>query len=309
MDYNIRTAIEAGVPAIEAYRMGSYNTAKHFNIDHLVGAIAPGRYADLVFLSDVEKVTVAKVIANGKLAAENKNYQLPIPKLDYPQWAHATMNLERPVRAADFVITAPKEKDKKGTANIALLQPFYFAPELPTTTLPVTNGIVQANPDQGINKVAVVDRYKGTTSVSKMFWQNVGPVDPGSALASSQMHDIHNIWVLGNDDAAMALAANTVAEMDGGWALVHKGKVVAKVRLELGGLVSQRPVVEVAKEMEQLHNAADAMEWLGAPGLPERMRFAFLTASPWKWQLVAPYPENPGGLVNVTTGEIHPVVW
>jgi adenine deaminase len=56
-------------------------------------------------------------------------------------------------------------------------------------------------------------------------------------------------------------------------------------------------------------DAADEMEWIGAPGLPERMRFAFLTASPWKWQLVAPYAGNPGGFVNVTNGDTHPVVW
>ena len=123
------------------------------------------------------------------------------------------------------------------------------------------------------------------------------------------MHDIHNIWIVGNDDAAMALAANTVADMDGGWVLVSGGEVVATVRLELAGLISQRPVDAVAADMEALHAAADRMEWIGAPGLPERMRFAFLTASPWKWQLVAPYAENPGGLVDVTSGRTHPVAW
>ena len=97
--------------------------------------------------------------------------------------------------------------------------------------------------------------------------------------------------------------------MGGGWALVDKGKVVAKVRLEIAGLVTQRPVKEVAAEVEALHAAADKMKWIGHPGIPELMKFAFLTASPWKWQLVAPNDENPHGFVNVTTGETHPVVW
>ena len=51
------------------------------------------------------------------------------------------------------------------------------------------------------------------------------------------------------------------------------------------------------------------MAWINANGLPERMRFAFLTAAPWKWQLVAPYEGNPGGLVDVTTGNTHEVIW
>ncbi len=306
MDFNIRTAIQAGIAPNTAYLMGSYHTARHFKVDHLVGAIAPGRYADLVFLNDVKKVDIAQVMANGKLASEKRRYLLKTPKVKYPEWAHNTMNVGRKLVAEDFVIRAPAGKK---VVNVALMQPFYFAPDFMTEQMPVTDGKVEAAPDKGINKVAVVDRYHGTAATSKMLWKNVGPITPNSALASSQMHDIHNIWSVGNSDTAMAMAANTVAEMQGGWVLVSEGKVVAKVHLELGGLVSQRPVEVVSKEVEALHVAADKMEWIGKPGLPDRMRFAFLTASPWKWQLVAPYKGNPIGFVNVTTGETHPVVW
>jgi len=73
--------------------------------------------------------------------------------------------------------------------------------------------------------------------------------------------------------------------------------------------MTDRPVEEVAAEVEAMFEAADEMQWVGAPGLPERMRFAFLTASPWRWQLVAPYESNPGGLVDVTSGETHPIIW
>ncbi|MEM6819693.1 MAG: adenine deaminase C-terminal domain-containing protein [Pseudomonadota bacterium] len=306
MDYNIRTAIKAGVEPRIAYQLGSYNTARHFHIEHLVGSIAPGRFADVVLLSDPATVEIESVYANGQLAAKNGEYLLEVPKIEYPAWATNTMNIGRAVTAADFRISAPAARSEM---DIAILEPFYFAPELPTTTLPVTDGQLVADPQSGISKVAMVERYHGSTATSKMFWRNVGPITPGSALASSQSHDLHNVWVLGNDDEAMALAVNTVSDMQGGWALVANNEVVAKVQLEVAGLVSQRPVSIVGAEVEQLFDAADAMEWIGAPGLPERMRFAFLTASPWKWQLVAPYPGNPGGLVNVTTGETHPVVW
>ena len=58
-----------------------------------------------------------------------------------------------------------------------------------------------------------------------------------------------NIWVLGNDDEAMAIAANTVADIRGGWALVSEGEVVATVSLDIAGLMSARPVNEVAEEV------------------------------------------------------------
>ncbi|MDY6926630.1 MAG: adenine deaminase C-terminal domain-containing protein [Pseudomonadota bacterium] len=307
MDYNIRSAIELGVPLEIAYQLGSYNTARHFNIDHLVGALAPGRYADVVLLSDPQTVAIERVYANGQLAADNGEYRLPIPEIDYPQWATDTMNVGRELIAADFVITAPEGRE---TVNAAVLEPFWFEPAFITKELPVAeDGTIKADPAAGLIKVAVVDRYHGTAAVSKMIWQNVGPKTPGSALASSQSHDLHNIWTMGNDDYAMALAANTVANMGGGWALVNDGKVVATVRLDVGGLMTARPVNEVAAEMENLHHQADKMAWINANGLPERMRFAFLTAAPWKWQLVAPYEGNPGGLVDVTTGNTHEIIW
>lgn len=307
MDYNIRTAIESGVPPEIAYQLGSYNTARHFNIDNEVGSITPGRYADIVLLSDPKTVAITRVFANGRLAGKGGNYLLPIPKIDYPEWATETMNLGRRLTPGDFAIEAPAGRD---TVNVALMEPFRFDPDFITATMPVqADGSVAADPEHDIIKVAVIDRYHGDAGVSRMFWRNVGPKTPGSALASSQSHDLHNIWTIGNDDAAMALAANTVADMGGGWVLVSNGKLVAKVRLDIAGLMTARSVDEVAAEVEALHAAADNMEWINHPGLPDRMRFAFLTASPWKWQLVAPYEGNPGGFVNVTNGETHAVVW
>jgi len=307
MDYNIRNAIESGVPTITAYQMGSYNTARHFHIDHLVGSLTPGRHADVVLLSDPDKVKITRVFANGRLASRGSEYLLPIPTITYPDWVMQTLKVGRRLTAADFTIRAPEGAK---TANVALVEPFWFKKDFITDTLPVQpDGTLAADATRGITKVAVVDRYSGRGEISRMFWRNAGPRTPGTALASSQSHDLHNLWVVGNDDAAMALAINTLSDLQGGWVLVSGGKVQAKVRLEVGGLMTPRPVTEVAAELEALHSAADKLEWISGPGLPDRLRFAFLTASPWQWQLVAPYPGNPTGFVNVATGETHAVVW
>ena len=54
-----------------------------------------------------------------------------------------------------------------------------------------------------------------------MFWTGIGPKTPNSALATSVSHDLHNITVVGSGDAAMALAVNRIAEMQGGIVLVN----------------------------------------------------------------------------------------
>jgi len=146
---------------------------------------------------------------------------------------------------------------------VSVMEPFWFAPEFIKDTMPVeADGTVRADTARGITKVAVVDRYQGDARIAKMFWRNTGPKTPGSALASSQSHDLHNLWVVGNDDAAMALAVNTIVEMHGGWVLVSGGKVMAGVRLEIGGLMTPRPVKEVAAEIERLPLDPDRLDSL-----------------------------------------------
>ena len=305
--YNIKLAIQSGAPVEAAYLMGSYNIARHWHIEHLVGSIAPGRYADIVVLKgDPKLVEADKVIADGKLAAEGGKYLLPIPKISYPAWATQTIRIARKLTAQDFVIKAPEGKTQ---VTAAILAPFYYEPEYMTATLPVKNGEVQRDENQMIIKVALIDRYHDTVDIGKMFWKNVGPKTPNSALACSVAHDLHNVWTIGNTDSAMALAVNKVEDMQGGWVLVNNGQVVATVRLEIGGLMSCRSGQEVGADLEHLWAEGDKMEWFNQPGLPRRMIAAFLTCTPWHWVLVAPSKTVPTGLVDVTTGRTHAVVW
>ena len=315
MDYNIRCAIEAGAPVEIAYAMASYYPARHWHLEHLVGSLAPGRYADVVLLSDPATVRIKEVYADGKKVSEGESYLPAIPKIDWPDWATKTMNVGRAITAADFRIDAPAGKT---SVTAAILEPYFFDPDFLTAQLPVAaDGSVERGTGS-VSKFAVVDRYHGNAGVAKMFWQHIGPKTRNSALACSVAHDHHNIWVLGSSDEAMALAVNAVADMQGGWALVNDGKVVKTVCFEVGGLMTARTAQAVTADLDELYAEADKMEWfLGAKspllahttGLPKRMVFATLTCTPWHWVLVAPTAEIPNGFVNVTTGCDSPVVW
>ncbi len=308
MDYNIRTAIEVGASVEVAYAMATYYPARHWHLEHQVGSIAPGRYADVVLMKDLESAKVGRVFVNGKLAAEDGKYLLNVPKIEYPKWARNSIRIGRKLTGEDFAIRAPEGKSE---VNAALLEFWHFGEDFITEKMMVRDGGVHPDMERGISKVAVVDRYHNNAGVSKMLWRGVGPRDADSALTSSVCHDNHNIWVVGNSDPAIALAVNTIAEMGGGWALVRHGEVVAKIRLEIGSLMSQRPAREMAADIENFYAVADEMEWIGyQPGTTRvDMSKAFLTCTPWKWVLVAPCKEAPNGLVNVTNGQTHPVVW
>jgi adenine deaminase len=317
MDFNIRVAIEAGVPPLIAYTLGSYNTARHFRIDHIVGSLAPGRYADVVLLSDVEQVRIDQVYADGILVAKNYKPLLPVPHIDWPTWATKTVNLGGSITAGHFVVKAPPGR---ASVTAAILSPFYHEPEFMTATLPVQDGVVLRDDAQSITKVALLDRYSGKTRVSRMFWKDVGMKTADSAMCCSIVHDNHNAWVVGSSDSAMATAVNAMAEMDGGFVLVRAGEVVARVRLEVGGLMTARPAEAFAQDLLAMRAEMDKMEWLEKPILriqnflgvdhvTEALCYGFLTCPPWVWTFIPPTDVVPEGLINIRSGATHSVVW
>ncbi|MDO5642129.1 MAG: adenine deaminase C-terminal domain-containing protein [Paracoccus sp. (in: a-proteobacteria)] len=313
-DRNVRMAIAAGLPVETAVQLVTINPARHMRLTPWVGSIAPGRFADLVLLGDVAAFQIAEVWADGRLAAAGGRYLAEVPRIDWPGWARDSVKIGRALLPADFAIpAAPGRK----TMQAALLRPFHWTPDFLTATLPVSDGAVQRDAARNITKFAIIDRFSGQAAVSKMFWLGCGPRDDDSALCCSMAHDKHNIWCVGSSDAAMAQAVNACAEMGGGWVLVHRGQVTARVRYEIAGLMTARPAEALARDMAALYAAGEKLDWMfepsfhprWAPGFPERLAFATLTCSPWHWNLVAPSAHAPQGLVNLQTGAVHDVVW
>lgn len=313
-DYNVRMAIEAGLTPEIAVQLATINPARHMRLTPWVGSIAPGRFADMVLVSDMQCFEIAEVWADGKQVSRGTKYLAEVPEIDWPTWATQTINIGRELTAADFAIAAEPGRE---TMQAAILRPFHWTDDFLTMELGVRDGLVQRDANRNVTKFSIVDRYSGQASVSKMFWLGCGPRDPDTALACSMGHDKHNIWCVGSSDAAMATCVNALAEMGGGWVLVHKGEIVARVRYEIAGLMTCRPAEANDKEMQALYAAAETIDWMyepsfhprWQPGFPERLAVATLTCSPWRWNLLAPSAHAPQGLVQVATGETHPVVF
>jgi adenine deaminase len=313
-DHNARLAIRHGLAPEIAIQCITINPARHMRLTPWVGSLAPGRFADIVLLSEVADLTIAEVWADGRPVSDGMRYTGPVPTIDWPEWARKTVNIQRSLTAEDFAIPAEPGRD---AMQAALLRPFHWADDFITAELPVQDGAVQRDSARNITKFAIVDRFSGEGKVAKMFWLGCGPRTPDTALACSVAHDKHNIWAVGSSDAAMALAVNTLNALQGGWALVRDGKVLATVSYEIGGLMSCRSPEALDAEMQALYVAAETIEWMYEPtfhprwfpGFPERLIFATLTCAPWRWVLVAPCEQAPQGFVNVQNGQTHPVVW
>ena len=53
--------------------MMTINPADYYGLRYL-GAIAPLRYADILFLSDLEKITIEKVMAGGEIVFQSGKF-------------------------------------------------------------------------------------------------------------------------------------------------------------------------------------------------------------------------------------------
>ncbi|HBK85050.1 MAG TPA: adenine deaminase, partial [Firmicutes bacterium] len=77
--------------------------------------------------------------------------------------------------------------------------------------------------------------------------------------ASTVAHDSHNLLIVGTNDEDMALAGNKLAEVGGGMVVVRDGEVLALLPLPIAGLMSDRPLTEVATSVGELDKAWKAL--------------------------------------------------
>jgi adenine deaminase len=75
-------------------------------------------------------------------------------------------------------------------------------------------------------------------------------------VATTVSHDTHNLVVFGKGPEDLAAAANALIESGGGMAVARQGRVVATLELPVAGLLSDRPIDELAVEQKRLQKAA-----------------------------------------------------
>jgi adenine deaminase len=277
MDRVLRHAMAEGLPTMTAIQMATINTAEHFGLSQHIGMIAPGRWADLLLVTDLRAFEVELVLAKGKVAAEQGKLIISPPEYHYPAWATRSVHLERPSKAQDFVLHNPTNASRPVAHVIGVSEN-----TLPTSHLRLkvdsADGIVTADMQADIAKVALVQRHKGMRGTTLGLVHGFG-LSERCAIASTVAHDCHQLLVLGTDDACMATAVNTLRRTGGGQVVVKDGQVIGLVELEIAGLMSREPVEVVARK------AQGVLEGIAACGSPLRnaniqLSFLALTVIP-----------------------------
>jgi len=244
-------AVGLGLDPITAVQMASLNPAEHFGLEDK-GAAAPGRLADLVVLADLESFEARLVLHRGRVAArDGQALWKEAPSAERPPRA---MKI-KPFSASDLGIP-----HRGARVRVIGLVPGQIYTRKLILKPRVVDGLVEADPERDLAKLAVVEWHRATGNIGLGLVQGFG-LKTG-ALASSVAHDCHNLIGAGMSDRDLYAALKRVKDMGGGLCAVREGQVLAELALPFGGLISPLPAAEVAGRLEELRRAGGE---LGCP--------------------------------------------
>ncbi len=236
----VRDAVAAGVPAEDALVCATLNPTLWHRLDHL-GAIAPGRAADLLLLPDLERFVPETVLKAGRPVVE-------IPAAEVPDWVRHT------VRIGAYGPEMFRVPWRGGAARVIGIVPGQIVTDSLVEELPARAGEASADPERDLAKIAVVERHLGTGRAGLGFVRGFGL--RRGALASSVAHDAHNVVVVGMNDASMAAAVRRLANRGGGIVAVDGAEVLAELPLPVAGLLSDAALADVVAASHALVAAA-----------------------------------------------------
>lgn len=246
----VRRAISRGLPPIKAIQMATINTAEHFRLSHEIGMIAPGRYADILLVSDLPELKIEAVFARGKQVVEDGKLLIDLPQYSYPNWVRESVRLGRRLSAKDFRLKVPDGlpgQVSEVTAHVIGVIENQAPTRHLILRLPVREGEVMADLERDLAKVALVERHRGNGTVQLGLVSGFGFNVP-CAVATTVAHDSHHMVVVGTSDQDMAAAVEVLKQSGGGQVVIREGQVIGKVELPVAGLMSPERAEVVARQ-------------------------------------------------------------
>jgi len=289
LDHLYRRAVGLGMAPESALRALTLHPAEHFGLDRDLGGLAPGRFADFCVATDLRSLACERVYCGGRLVAQEGKLTAPAEPNARLRRVLPPIVLPKRMGPADFAIPAPG--GRSATVRVAEWVLTIVNREV-HEELPVRHGVLVVDPAAGYCKAAALDRYgqgRKTVGVAKGFRLRRG------AFGVSYSFDCANVVAIGADEADMALVMNRMAELGGGLVVADGGRIVAELPLEVGGIVSEAPMGELARGIMAVQ---DAIHALGCP-LPNPI----VAGSTLTFTAVPSLRIRERGLVQVRTGQ------
>lgn len=231
----IEIAIKQGIPVIDAYNMASYNIACYYNMEHLHGAIATGRIANINILESKENPIPISVIAKGKWMKRdgiNKNASLHI---EWSKFKVTPLSLDWSLKKEDMIFSE--------TTGIKLLNDVISKPYV--TEIDLNGEELSIEHDECFLMMIARDGTWRVNTVVKGFANGLG------GLASSYS-GTGDIILIGKRKEDMLTAFHRVKELSGGMVIAERNEVLHEIALPLLGIMSNLKMSELIQKEKKM---------------------------------------------------------
>ena len=247
MDHVLRRAVGLGLSPVRAIQAVTLHPATYSGVEQEVGGIAPGRFADMALLEDLESFRVQATLIGGKMVAEEGQSLVQTGPVSVPHEMMHSLRLHPNISEKQFRVQCPMENPK--IRVIELINQNITAERV--MSLDARKGYVEADVDQDLLKVAMFDRHQQIGKIAMGFLKGFGAKI--GAVGTTTDLDENTLLIVGSQDADMALCANALIESGGGMAVVNNGQVVEKMEFPVGGVFSLNPWRQVGQQLRRIH--------------------------------------------------------
>ena len=251
LDSIVKKAVEYGFSPMDAIKMVTINPADYHHLRYL-GAIAPLRFADILFLRNLEDVSIEKVMVNGEIVVSGRKFVQDIKPFVYPDEMTRTITVNK-LEENDFRIKA-----RPGTNRIRVL---HVANPTITKEMPmevrVKDGYLEKDLEKDVVPIAVINRRQGK-GMGKGFIKGTGIKE--GALATTLIWDTCNILTIGSSEKEMRDAVNRLIDIQGGTVITKNGQVIYEFPMPVYGLI---PLMTMKESMDKTRGLDEKMRSIG----------------------------------------------
>lgn len=233
-DHLIKIAIQKGISPIDAYHMATYNIARYYHLEQLVGNIATGRIANINFLSSIDEPTPTSVLSKGKwLKKDNENLN-GFPSISWKALGFEPLKINWNITNDDLQFSMPVGIKME---NAVITKPYSI-------TIDASGDELNEMNDECF--FMLIDR-NGKWRINTLLkgFANVG----GFASSFSNTGDI---ILIGKRKSDIVHAFNRLKEIGGGIVLTEKNKVLHEIPLTLAGKASDQALEWIMEKEKKL---------------------------------------------------------
>lgn len=243
----IKKAIQAGINIENAIYCATFTPARRMNL-HDRGVIAPGKKADFLLIDNLKNLHITQTFIDGK-EVYNINSEAKYIPTDYkfPEEFYQSVRVKK-INEDIFQIPVNNKENEVNCRIIKVIDGSTRTTEI-IEKLNVKNGYLDWE-NSPYMLIAVFERHGKNGNIG--FGLVTGDCIKNGAIATTYAHDHHNLMVIGKNIKDMTKAINRIIELQGGICCVENEEILAEVPLPVAGILSEKTVQELGKEVEIL---------------------------------------------------------